>query len=72
MENSADLTPAGGDGEGRRSRGEKAPTEQSFKEVQQGYCGVFLPSCPREELCLLQERACLWGPAAQLLTSHSQ
>ena len=72
MNNSASLTPVGGEGEGRKIREEKVPTKQSFKEVQQGYCGVFLRSCPREEMCLLQERACLWIPAAQLLTSHSQ
>lgn len=29
-------------------------------------------SCPREKMCLLQEKACLWIPAIQSLTGSSQ
>lgn len=72
VDNSADLTPVEGEGEGRRLRHKKVPTEQSFKEVQPGSCGALLSSGPREEMCLFQKRACLWIPAAQVLTNHSQ
>lgn len=61
-DNSADLTPVEGEGEGRRLRHKKVPTEQSFKEVQPGYCGVLLlSSCPREEMCLFQEKGPVFG-----------